>query len=168
MNHRHRIHAVLAVCNLGLEHWEGGASDDVLVVHDLVSVFQVGWGILYEKVGLTAARQLIEVLTLVRPRDRETQLALTRLRRELTKHVEAGVPWRVRRSLEVIADLDLLAWAGLVGLLDECPVIHGAVRAASGPKPLSVSPTAFDFVSERSQILVVDAFMASLPQLLAS
>jgi len=160
--------AVLAVCNLGLENGAEGASDDVLVAHDLVAVFQVGWATLHDKVGLAAARRLIEVLALLRPHDRDTQIGLARLRRELTKHVEAGMPWRARASLEVIADLDLLAHAGLSGLLDECPVIHGAVAASSGPKPLTVSASAFEFVSENSQILAVEAFMASLPQLLAS
>jgi hypothetical protein len=159
--------AVLAVCNLGLEHWEAGASDDVLVAHDLVAVFQVGWAMLYEKVGLTAARRLIEVLTLVQPHDRDTQIGLTRLRRELTKHVKAGMPWRARGSLDVIADLDLLAWTGLVGLLDECPVIHAAVRASSGPRPLTVSPTAFDFISEDADIASVQAFLTVLPETLS-
>ncbi|HEV8394052.1 MAG TPA: DUF6178 family protein [Vicinamibacterales bacterium] len=160
--------AVLAVCNLGLENWSAVTTDDVLVGQDLVGVFEKGWAILHERVGLTTARRLIELLTVVHPRDRDTQMRLTRLRRELTKHVEAGMPWRARASLEVIADLDLVAHAGLVGLLDECPVLHAAVRAASGPKPLSVSATAFEFVSENSQILAVDAFLASLPQIFAS
>jgi hypothetical protein len=131
-------------------------------------VFEKGWAILHERVGMAAARRLIEVLAVVRPHDRDTQIGLTRLRRELTKHVEAGMPWRARASLEVIADLDLLGHAGLAGLLDECPVLNAAVRAASGPRPLSVSPTAFEFVSENAQIVVVDAFLASLPQLFAS
>ena len=113
-------------------------------------------------------RRLIEILAVVQTHDRDIQIGLTRLRRELKTHAEAGLPWRARASLEVIADLDLLAHAGLSGLLDECPVIHGAVAASSGPKPLTVSASAFEFVSENSQILAVEAFMASLPQLLAS
>ena len=159
--------AVLAVCNLGLENWPARVDDTVLVAQDLVGVFQVGWAVLHEKVCLPVARRLIETLAAVQTRDRDLQIGLNRLRRDLTAQLKAGMPWRARASLEVIADLDLLAHAGLLGLLAECPVIHGAVVASSGPKPLTVSASAFEFVSENSQIPAVDAFMASLPQLLA-
>lgn len=158
--------AVLATCNLGLENWPGAASDDILVAQDLVGVFQIGWAILHEKVGLAVARRLIEILAAVKTHDRDIQVGLTRLRRELKKHAAAGMPWRARASLEVIASLDLLAWTGLVGLIDEFPVLHGAVSAASGPRPLSVSPSAFEFISENADVVRVHAFLASLPEAL--
>jgi hypothetical protein len=158
--------AVLATCNLGLENWPVAASHDILLTQDLVAVFELGWAILHEQVGLLAARRLIEILAVVQTRDRDIQIGLSRLRRELRTHVKAGTPWRARTSLEVIASLDLLAWTGLLGLIDECPVLHAAVRAASGPKPLSVSPSAFEFISEKADVVRVEAFLASLPEAL--
>lgn len=160
--------AALAVCNLGLENWPAQVNDDVLVAQDLVGVFQVGWAVLHATVGLPVARRLREALAAVRTHDRDLQIALTRLRAELARHVKAGMPWRARASLEVLASLDLLAWAGLVGLIDECPVIHAAVKAASGPKPLSVRPDDFDFISENAQIAVIEQFLASLDHAFSS
>ena len=70
--------AVLATCNLGLECWparwrDGGTvSDDVLVEHDLVTVFQVGWTVLHDDVCVPAASRLLDVLAglpRARPRD---------------------------------------------------------------------------------------------------
>jgi hypothetical protein len=158
--------AVLAVCNLGLENWPVTHADDVLVAEDLVGIFQVGWRTLHEKVGMPAARRLVEVLSRLRPRDRDLQIGLHQLRVDLERYVDAGTPWHARRRLEMIASLDLLAWAGLVGLIDECPVIHAAVRAASGPKPLSVRPADFDFVSGNADVACAEAFLAALPETL--
>ena len=154
--------AVMAVCNLGLENWPAPVGEDVLVAHDLVAVFQVGWHVLHEKVGVRVARRLIDVLAATNTRDRDVQIGLTRLRAALVKHVEAGTPWGARASLEVMASVDLLAWAGLLGLIDECPVMHAAVKAASGPKPLSVRPDDFDFISDNAQIEMIEPFLAYL------
>jgi hypothetical protein len=151
-----------------LENWPVAASDDILVSQDLVGVFQIGWAILHQQVGLHVARRLIDILAAVETHDRDIQIGLRRLRRELTTHVKAGMPWRARASLEVISSLDLLAWTGLVALIDECPVLHAAVRAASGPKPLTVSPTAFEFISENADVARVHAFLASLPEALSA
>ncbi len=84
--------AAVATCNLGLENWPNGAMlpEDFLVSHDLVSVFQAGWTVLYEDV-MHAAEQLIGVLRRLRCEDRETQSGLNILRIEMTKH---GAPER--------------------------------------------------------------------------
>jgi len=34
---------------------------------------------------------------------------------------------------DVIAILDTPAWAALLGLIDECPVLHAALRASRNP-----------------------------------
>jgi hypothetical protein len=154
--------AAIAVCNLGLENWPAGARDDLLVAHDLVGAFQIGWAVLYERVSVTAARRLREALAEVRGLDRETQIEINKLRRDLGRHLKAGTPWRVRPALEVLTTLDLPAWAALVGLLDECPVFPAALAARAH----SVSATAFEFISENAQIDAVDAFLSSLPDLL--
>jgi hypothetical protein len=65
--------------------------------------------------------------------------------------------------MDVLASLDLPAWAVLLGVLDECPVFHPLLAVAPGTKVHSVSPTAFEFISENSQLQAIDAFLASLP-----
>jgi hypothetical protein len=176
--------AAVAVCNLGLENWpsqwlhpkassssvEAGSAlpDDFLAGHDLVSVFQVGWTVLHDKVSMYAAEHLIEVLTRLRCADRETQAGLDALRIKMAKHWQVGAPWRARDALDVIAILDMPAWAALLGLIDECPVIHAGMGASQGSSKLAVSATSFEFISENSQIASVRKFMQSLPETLRS
>jgi hypothetical protein len=176
--------AAVAVCNLGLENWprhwlpaaarrgspvvETGAAlpDDFLVGHDLVSVFQAGWTVLHENVCMYAAERLIRVLTSLRCDDRETRTGLDALRIEMARHWQAGAPWRARDALDVIAILDMPAWATLLGLIDECPVVHAGIGASRGSDIRAVSACAFEFISENSQIASVHGFMRSLPETL--
>jgi hypothetical protein len=158
--------AAVAVCNLGLENWPAPLPDDFLVGHDLVSVFQIGWRVLYEEVCMHTAERLIGVLTDLRCDDRETQAGLNALRREMTTHWRSGTPWRARDALDVIAILDLPAWAALLALIDECPVMHGAIVAAQNPRTRAVSATGFAFISDNSQIAAVHAFVEALPDTL--
>ena len=67
---------------------------------------------------------------------------------------------------DVIAILDMPAWAALLGLIDECPVLHAALRASQNPRTRSVSPSAFEFISQNSQIASIREFMQSLPEAL--
>jgi hypothetical protein len=156
--------AALAVCNLGLENWPDGSRGDAPGAHDLVGAFQIGWAVLYERVSVTTARSLLDTLTQLRHHDRETQIEINRLRRELGRQLKAGTPWRARPGLEVLTTLDLPAWAALVGLLDECPVFPAALAT----NVQSVSATAFEFISENAQIDTVDVFLSSLPEALQS
>ena len=158
--------AAIATCNLGLENWPAGAAlpDAFLVEHDLVSVFQVGWTVLYEDVCMAAAKQLIEVVKGLRGGDRETQAGLTALRIAMTRQWKAGTPWQAREALDVLTSLDLPAWAALLGLIAECPVQHAVIGAVPGSRALQISATDFAFISENHQIASVDAFMRSLPE----
>lgn len=176
--------AAVAVCNLGLENWPRhwllakarqdssvvdpgtGLPDDFLVGHDLVSVFQVGRTVLHDDVCMYTAERLIGVLTRLRYDDRETQAGLDALRIELARHWQAGAPWRARDSLDVMMILDMPAWATLVGLIDECPVIHAGIGASRGSPTRAVSASAFEFISENSQVASVREFMRSLPETL--
>jgi len=157
--------AALATCNLGLENRQP-LPDDFLVGHDLIGVFQVGWTILHDNVVMHAAEQLLDLLATLRIHDDEIQQGLDALRKVLTKHWRVGVPWRAQDALDVITSLDMPAWAGLVGLLNECPVMHASVKAVRGSGINSVSPTDFDFISENSQIASIREFLRSLPQTL--
>jgi hypothetical protein len=166
--------AAVAVCNLGLENWPShwlpanarALADDFLVGHDLVSVFQVGWRVLYDAVGMYAAARLVDVLKGLKCPDRETQRALNVLRIEMTKQWKAGTPWRAQDLLDVIEILDMPAWATLVGLIAECPVMHAALGASQGPGTLAVSASAFEFISDNSHIASIRKFMESLPEVL--
>ena len=179
--------AAVAVCNLGLENWglenwgsenwdlkngppqwlpanAASLPDSFLMDHDLVSVFQVGWAVLHTGVSMYAAEQLIGVLTRIRCDDSEIQMWLDSLRIKLGKHWRAREPWRARDSLEVITILDMQAWAVLLGLIDECPVLHPLAGISKDSQTLSVSASDFEFISENSQIASVREFMKSLPE----
>lgn len=167
--------AVSAICNLGLENWPPHwlpanatvLSISFLITHDLISVFQVGWKILHDNVGMYAAKQLIEVLKQMRCDDREIQMDLDGLRLELTRHWRAGTPWHARNALDVIAILDTPAWAALLTLIDECPTLHAVVGALRDSRTLSVSAADFEFISENSQLASIHEFMRSLPETLS-
>src|SRR5262249_1553142 len=139
-----------------------------LVDHDLVSVFQVGWTVLHRNVCVYAAERLISVLADIRCDDRQIQSAFDALRQHLARHCQAGAPWRARDALDVFALLDMPAWATLLGLIDECPVIHAGMGASLGSGMRAVSASAFEFISENSQIASVREFMELLTETLVA
>ena len=173
--------AAVAVCNLGLENWplhwletptartvrDAESSTRLpgrfLVDHDLVTVFQVGWAVLYDEACMFAAQRLIAVLARLPCEDREIRLGLGALRRELKEHTESGTPWLAREAFDVLATLDMPSWAALLGLIDECPVMHAAIAASQKAATRAVSPSAFEFISENSQLVSIHEFMQSLP-----
>jgi hypothetical protein len=169
--------AAAAVCNLGLEcwpkHWPPAPDahtlpDRFLIDHDLVSIFQVGWRALHADVCLFAADRLIDTLRELRCDDGEIQSGLEELRITMTRQRQAGTPWGARLALDVIAILDTPSWAALLGLIDECPVLHGVISAATRPGTRSVSMSAFEFISGTNQIATIHAFLDSLPSTLSS
>ena len=144
----------------------GVLPENFLVGQELVSVFQVGWAILHENVCMFAAGRLVQILTRVKCDDREVQEGLDELRKEMKKHWRAGAPWHAREALDVLAILDMPAWATILGLIDECPVIHAGMGASPGSRTLAVSASAFEFISESSQIASVRDWMESMPEIL--
>ena len=64
---------------------------------------------------------------------------------------KAGTPWAARDALDVITALDMPAWAALLGLTDECPVIHAGLSRLD-PRTRTVSASAFEFISENRQL----------------
>jgi hypothetical protein len=162
--------AAAATCNLGLENWPGPDGTPLperfLVEHDLVGAFQVGWRILYTDVCLFAATELTRTLGELGCGDRDLLIGVDALRRDLARQCQAGTPWRARDALDVIAILDMPAWAALLGLIDECPFVHEAI-GASQTKARSINPSGFEFISESSQIVSIHAFMHSLPKILS-
>jgi hypothetical protein len=158
--------AAVAICNLGLEQFGATLPDAFLVDHDLVTAFETGWAVLHEDVSLFVAERLIVTLTELRSADAEIQGGLHALRRELIAQRDAGTPWRARDALDALAILDMPAWASLLGLLDECPVLPAALTAILERHKGSISPTAFDFISTSGQLDQVRAFMGKLLHML--
>jgi Family of unknown function (DUF6178) len=163
--------AVLAVCNLGLEnrpHAAGGVLPAAfLVEQELVTVFRWGWSVLHERVCLDLARRLVGVLADLRIDDLQLQHDLTQLRIRMAAQLKTGTPWRERDRLDVLAILDPPAWATLLGLVDECPVVPKPSPKSSGRPPLRVT-TEFEFISENGQIEWARDFVDSLPVRLAA
>ena len=168
--------AAAATCNLALEAWsrywpqplEGSAlPEGFLIDHDLVSVFQVGWRILYTDVCLVAADRLVDTLTNLRCDDGQIQFELASLRNALSRQRQAGTPWGARGAMDVIAILDTPAWAALLGLIDECPVLHGVIGAAGRAGVRSISMSAFEFISGNDQVAAIHEFLDRLPSTLS-
>jgi hypothetical protein len=101
----------------------------LLIDHDLVTAFEVGWSVLHQDVSLFAVEQLIATLSDVDCVDRDIRRGLAALQRTLEKQRDAGTPWRARNAAEVLAMLNRKAWLSVLGLLDECPVLPAALMA---------------------------------------
>jgi hypothetical protein len=167
--HQEASDAAAGICNLGLERWPNTSSPDSLLIdHDLVTAFEVGWSVLHQDVSLFTAKQLISMLTDVDCVDRDVRRGLVALRRTLVEQHDAGTPWRARDAAEVLAVLDMTAWISVLGLLDECPVLPAALMAVLDGRTTTVSPTEFDFISTAAQIGDVRIFMRKLPDLLSA
>ncbi|MGE3507924.1 MAG: DUF6178 family protein [Vicinamibacterales bacterium] len=161
--------AAIATCNLALDSWAGSAAavpDTFLLHRDLVTVFETGWSLLHRDVSLFVADRLRHILAAVPVGDTTTQMGLHALRRELGVQRTAGTPWRALQAFDVLATLDVVAWNGLLGLMDEYPVVPAAVSAVVDRQRGAISPTAFQFISTRRQLDTIRAFLARLPDLL--
>jgi hypothetical protein len=178
--------AAACICNLGLESWSArrpGATsrrvssqreldseilpDAFLVNEDLVTAFEVGWLVLYQDVSLFVADQLKSTLADLQCIDADTRHGLRALRRKLVEQRKAGTPWLARDAADVLSMLDMTVWIGVVGLLDECPILPAALTAVLERRTTSVSPTAFEFISTTSQIGDIRLFMRMLPSVLS-
>ena len=153
--------AAVAACNLGLENWPSHwpATDD------LIRAFQVGWAVLYADVCMYSTDALLRVLSQLKVDGEDVRADVKTLRRELAKHAKDDEPWKAREAFDVMMMLDMPAWAALLGLIAECPVIHGAV-VGPGRGKQSVSASEFAFISENAQIATVRTFLETLPEAL--
>jgi hypothetical protein len=168
--------AVLATCNLGLEHRlerPQTSSSSAAAMHgadsadrDLVSVFEAGWAVLHRQVSMFVAEQLIATLAATHSHDTAIQEDLQALKRELEREWRNGTPWKAGHALEVIAILDQPIWVSLIGVFSECPVIPAALSATVERRTGAISASAFEFISTSSQIRQVQAFMLGLGELL--
>ncbi len=155
-----------ATCSLGLLRQPAPPGVDYLVGHDLIGIFEDGWAALHREVSLFVGEALLAALRGIRTGESETLAGLQELQRSLETHLAAGTPWLALDDLEVLAVLDTPTWSGLLGLLSECPIIPDAVTAIVERHTGRVDPSAFAFVSTNTDIDVVRAFMARVPELL--
>lgn len=70
--------------------------------------------------------------------------------------------------LDVLASLDLPAWAALTALFGECPVMLANVSTPGDRQPHTLNPSAFQFIAESTHIAAIREFLRSLPELLTS
>jgi hypothetical protein len=151
-----------AVLALGLESWRAQSGDPAIEWRP-ITMFQIGWRILYDEVCLMSAQRLLDALTGMQLADTETESELAVLRRALHRHLRDGAPWRARDALDAIAILDLPSWAALVALFDECPVMHAAISLDAGAH--AVDASTFEFISTKVQIAAIRVFLDRLPDI---
>lgn len=157
--------AAVAICNLGLER-VSPLPDEYFFTHDAIRAFQLGWSTLYHDVCLATARALVDVLSGRLTHDDEVQSALNLLQARVARALEAGTPWQAADTLEVLTSIDMPAWAALVGLIAECPVLHAGLAASIDSRARSFDPHAFGFIAENRHLDAVRAFLTSLPRVL--
>jgi hypothetical protein len=167
--------AAVSVCNLGLENWpihwlphQGRLPTTFLIDQDLVTVFQIGWTVLHERVGLFVAQSLARTLSQLTVSDSEVHSDIADLCVWLRRYVKAGTPWRAQDRIEVIAILDTPSWAILCGLLDRCPVIPKPSATERRALRVLRVPSDVEFIAENRQIAWVEQFMRSLPDRLVA
>jgi hypothetical protein len=144
---------VAATCNLGLENWPLAWASP-----DLLTGFQIGWGLLHRDLCRHAAQMLAAALDDLACTDREVHWSLQSLRLELLRQLARGEPWRARPALDALLALDGAVWAVLRGLVAECPTLHPALRAGV----LRVDPAAFTLVSANAHIAAARTYLASV------
>jgi hypothetical protein len=157
--------AAVAICNLGLEQLR--VAPEHLLKNDLVGAFQIGWATLYEQACLFTARGLVDVLATVRVADTDDRSALNMLRVRLMREVAIGTPWNAAAALDVLTSIDMPAWAALVALIAECPVIHGGLTASLDRRVRSVDPRAFEFINSPEQLRLIRTFIGGLAETLS-
>ena len=88
-------------------------------------------------------------------------------RESSSRHVNAAQ--RQRKSApDVLAALDLPAWAALHALFDECPVMLANVSESHDRRRHTLNPSEFQFIADARNIAAVHEFLLSLTELLTS
>ena len=75
-------------------------------------------------------------------------------------------PELLHRVIQTCGLEDCAQLVALLGLIDECPVIHAAIAASCGSRTQAIGAAEFDFISENRQIESIESFLASLPDML--
>jgi hypothetical protein len=147
--------AVVAVCNLGLEHVLATKKERTplqgLRNTSADKLFKIGWNLLFHEVVLAAATGAQHMVVQAIEHAPDGSKALERAAAALRSAVAAGKPWIALRSLQPLQEhLGQATWASLSALLDECPALVGG-ESAEGT-----------FIATQKQIASAQAFIAKL------
>jgi hypothetical protein len=163
--------ATMATCQLGAEHLTGlrlgeaGKEDlatltRLLVVADMVRLFNLGWRMLHERVAMPAAQGLADLMRRVKdtlhdiPRRRNLTTKLS----SLDKKIKAGRPWLFVQEMDDLlgeSDNDLLAQ--LSDLLGEFPVLPSSLQ---NPEEVANLPV----IHTCGQVEMVERYLGELKQ----
>ncbi|MFH1810585.1 MAG: DUF6178 family protein [Pseudomonadota bacterium] len=147
--------AVMAVCNLGLEHLGAQA----LIQHSAITVFKVGWHLLYENVVLASSRALAGALAkkIKSVKNKEAIRQLKQVEQAMLAAIQRGKPWQARGRIEAHEFLfEEPGKSMLLALLDELPTLTGDL--ATGPH----LGRAHAYIATGAQVQRVQAFLKSL------
>jgi hypothetical protein len=155
--------AVLATCNLGLEHVHRAQTEavDGPLARGADWLFRVGWRLLAEEAASPAARAV--EARLGRGQGFERSGTATRELAALRAALSSDQPWTARARLAGRAGIDDQATAAaLLALLDECPHLGGCLLA-SAAEP-GTDGRGLGFIARREQLREVGGFLAGLPR----
>ncbi len=161
--------AATATCQLGAEHLTGLCLTDaqdgyvanltgLLVDTDMVRLFNCGWRILHERVGMPAARSLAELI-----RRAKDTIQDTRRRRDLhgkllslNKKIKAARPWLfVPEMDDLLGELDNAVLAQMSDLLGEYPVLPSVLQR---PEDITRLPV----IHSCGQVALIERCLAEL------
>lgn len=166
--------AVLAACNLGFEHLKSGniagpkkgaragKPMEMLRQRSAVDLFRLGFHLAYREVSLATLGTLRDLLAeQVRSAvDRELASQFAKARNALDSALAARTPWSARRKLDILSRLFAAPiQTALLGLLDECPHLAGALRIGAASATEIETPS---FVATAADIDRVQRFLHGL------
>lgn len=170
------VEAVVATCNLGLEHLlkaaPGNVSEsplsqratDTLAREGADKLFRAGWHLLYTEVSLAAAGALERALAqrIRETVDRDVVAPLASAAKAVSSAIAAGKPWVARRRLDALGLVfDAPTLKTLKALLDECPSISR--ETGVGPdRPGGRSPREREFIATAEQLRRAQRFLEEL------
>ena len=142
--------AAFSVCNLGIEILLKTEVDmtqnqvleltaTLLKENHLVKLFKIGWKILFEKVLLFSANEILKFLNrLIRNiRDPEHKYEITHMADTFQAHIASGKPWEVNdRMDDLLTVIDGQTVAALEGLIQAYPTMADTI-CKNGGHPLS-------------------------------
>jgi hypothetical protein len=163
--------ATMATCQLGAEHLTGLCVGDegegylatltrLLVVADMVRLFNLGWRVLHERVVMPAAQCLACLMRRVKDtlQDTSRRRDLAAKLSSLDKKIKAARPWLfVQEMDDLLGELNNDLLAKLSDLLGEYPVLPAAWQRPEEVARLPVIHTC-------GQVEIVERFLVELNQ----
>jgi hypothetical protein len=161
--------AAMATCQLGAEHLTGRSLVDaedrdpanltqLLVDSDMVRLFNCGWRILHERVGMPAARSLAELVRRVKDTIHDTWRRRELLGKllSLDKKIKEGRPWLFAPEMDdLLGEIDNDVLAQLSDLLSEYPVLPSVLQRPEDNGRVSMIHTC-------GQVAIIERYLTEL------